>query len=193
MNCNIIMDLLPLYADDCCSEESKTLVENHISTCKKCKSMLSAMQSPDYEEVSSVVSIAKFSRINQFKASIIQSALLFLSFAAITLGVTLEAASPMGVDNGNWAFMIIIPATAFMLSLANWYFIRFYKSRKMFYVCSTFLTVGLAVCGFVWASLHFGDFNSHALSFAIGVGISLVLCILSMILSSVYAKFLGKD
>lgn len=192
MNCNIIMDLLPLYADGCCSDESKLLVENHLSTCKKCKSMLSAMKSSDLDETS-VVAPAKISRINQFKASIIQSVLLFLSFAFITLGVTLEAATPTGASNGNWAFMLIIPATAFMLSLANWYFVRLYKNRKVFSSCSALLTLGFAVCGFVWGALHFGNIASYALVFAVGVGASSALCILSKVLSSFYAKTLGKD
>lgn len=35
--CDIIKDLLPLYIDGVCSEDSKRLVEEHIKTCESCK------------------------------------------------------------------------------------------------------------------------------------------------------------
>ena len=36
MNCNVIRDLLPLYAEDMVSPESKALVENHLQGCESC-------------------------------------------------------------------------------------------------------------------------------------------------------------
>lgn len=193
MDCNIIMDLLPLYADGCCSEESKALVEKHIKDCKTCKKVFSDMKDGGLGEAVSVTLPAKIGRISQFKASLLQSLLLFLSFAAITLGVTLEAATPMGDINGNWAYMLIVPATAFLLSLANWYFVRLYKSRGFFSTCSCLMTAGFALCGYVWAIVHYGNFASFYLAFGIGVAVTALLCALSKILSSVYAKALGKD
>ena len=38
--CNVVQDLLPLYHDGVCSEESKTLVQEHIATCAQCKDFL---------------------------------------------------------------------------------------------------------------------------------------------------------
>ena len=43
MNCNIIADLLPLYLDHCCSEDSAALVREHINTCPACRSLLDSM------------------------------------------------------------------------------------------------------------------------------------------------------
>lgn len=40
ISCNVIQDLLPLYNDDVCSEESKVMVEEHIKECDACKSIL---------------------------------------------------------------------------------------------------------------------------------------------------------
>ncbi len=37
ISCNVIKDLLPLYEDGFCSDETKKLVENHISECEDCK------------------------------------------------------------------------------------------------------------------------------------------------------------
>lgn len=38
--CEIVKDLLPLYADCICSESSKELVEEHITACENCKNEL---------------------------------------------------------------------------------------------------------------------------------------------------------
>jgi len=42
-NCNMIKDLLPLYADEVCSDESRKLVAEHISVCDACRSTLEKM------------------------------------------------------------------------------------------------------------------------------------------------------
>ena len=193
MDCNVIMDLLPLYADDCCSVESRKLVESHIANCKTCKKALADMNENDFGESVVLKEPVKVSRINQFKASVVQSVMLFLSFAAIVLGVTFEAATPMGAENGKWAYMIIVPATAFMLSLANWYFVRLYKSKKAFCVVSAVMTATFAAAGYGWAIPHFANFATAYVAFGVGCVVALVLCVLSIILSSVYAKALGKE
>ena len=45
--CGIIRDLLPLYIDGVCNEESKTAVESHLSECEKCRLYYEAMKSAD--------------------------------------------------------------------------------------------------------------------------------------------------
>ena len=44
-NCGIIDDLLPLYADGACSEESKAAIEAHLVSCEVCRKKLERMQS----------------------------------------------------------------------------------------------------------------------------------------------------
>lgn len=48
--CEVIMDLLPLYHEDVCSQSSKKLVDAHICACGQCKSMLEAMKNNKFEE-----------------------------------------------------------------------------------------------------------------------------------------------
>ncbi|MCQ2465569.1 MAG: zf-HC2 domain-containing protein [Oscillospiraceae bacterium] len=43
-NCEIIKDLLPLYADGICSEESRKMVTEHIASCDECRKELEMMQ-----------------------------------------------------------------------------------------------------------------------------------------------------
>lgn len=40
VHCNIIQDLLPLYADDVVSPESKAMVDAHLANCSECREML---------------------------------------------------------------------------------------------------------------------------------------------------------
>lgn len=42
--CGIIRDLLPLYIDDVCNEESRQAVETHLSECEKCRNYYDAMK-----------------------------------------------------------------------------------------------------------------------------------------------------
>ena len=35
--CEIIMDLLPLYIDDCCSESSREFIREHLAECDSCR------------------------------------------------------------------------------------------------------------------------------------------------------------
>lgn len=43
-NCDMIKDLLPLYADDVCSDESRKAVEEHIKECPDCKAELEKLR-----------------------------------------------------------------------------------------------------------------------------------------------------
>ena len=42
--CDIVMDLLPLYMDGVCSEESQKMVEEHLIHCQECKQFLETMK-----------------------------------------------------------------------------------------------------------------------------------------------------
>ena len=43
-NCKVIEDLLPLYIDEVCSDESKRLVEEHLEECDACSAKLNAQK-----------------------------------------------------------------------------------------------------------------------------------------------------
>ena len=209
MNCDIEKDLIPLYIDGCCSEESSKIVEEHIRDCGDCKKLLDDMKTP-----SDIVTVSetpkKFSKLNDWKASVLQSVLLFFSFALITIGVALEAKTPLGIGNGFWALNLVIPATGFMLSMAKWYFIRIYKRRKSFSYFSLIATLGITLCAYIWSGYHyelnllelFSECNFVELLDVMqvilflnvfGIVLTIVLCVLSKTLSKQYAKMLGKE
>ncbi len=48
-HCDIIQDLLPLYADSACSAESAKLVEEHLAECSECAHMLEILRNNEIE------------------------------------------------------------------------------------------------------------------------------------------------
>lgn len=217
MDCNVIQDLLPLYADRCCSDESAELVKEHLTNCPVCAAVYESMHKPEMTDVTGTSTDLPYKkelhRIREFRGSILNSVLLIVSFAVITAGVALESATPNDgpiLRNGYWAFTLVIPATGFLLSLTNWYFVRFYKSRKLFSACTMLIALLFIPGASVWAALHYGMiggygfFNtvSEALRFLlimtwrvypIGVLLTAVFCAAALLLSNVYAKMLGKE
>ena len=187
MNCEIVSDLIPLYIDGCCSEASALAVEEHIQTCDHCKRLLEGMRSP-VESITKTDIPPRFHRLDQWKASVLQSVLLFLSFAVITVGVTLEARTPLGAGNGFWAMYLIIPATGFLLSLANWYFVRLYRTGKQFSNASSIATLVITLCAYAWAGFHYAMNPLNIFT----VLLTILCCVLSKVLSSRYANMLGK-
>lgn len=45
LECGVISDLLPLYADGVCSEESRALIERHLEECQSCAEALERLKS----------------------------------------------------------------------------------------------------------------------------------------------------
>ena len=85
--CNVIHDLLPLYAENLVSDESRQLIEEHLAICEDCRTMLRRMQTdvttatpPDNEEFQTVLRFHK--KKNNRKT-------LFLTLSAIVLGLAL--------------------------------------------------------------------------------------------------------
>lgn len=48
INCSIADDLLPLYLEDACSEDSKAALEEHMKNCPACREKSARMKEPDF-------------------------------------------------------------------------------------------------------------------------------------------------
>lgn len=196
MNCDIIKDLIPLYIDGVCSDESRYAIETHLTKCESCKALYEAMSAP-VETEKAYKAVKKTHKIHLWKASILQSVLFFLSFLTITVGVAFEASTGINDGNGDWAAALVVPATGFLISLVNWYFVRLYKSRMSFSLFNALFTfLGIALCG-SWAVWHYTGFIQFAL---VGAGfvfsnilVTIALTVASYLLSSLYARLLGKE
>ncbi len=199
MKCDVVRDLIPLYIDGCLSDESIVLVEEHLEHCDECKGLLQIMKaSTPLQEVEEKIPAEPMERVSVWKASVLQAVLQFVSFLLIVLGVTMEAYDKSS-ENGFWATGLIVPATGFMLSLINWYFVRLYHDRGRFSVVSSACTLIFIIAGYVWAVFHYeislNGANMDYMYFGLfyGIPISIILCILSGVFADKYGKLIGKE
>lgn len=75
--CGIVQDLLPLYLDGVCGEESRSLVEEHLQVCVGCRSMRKELQAelpiPDGKMQQSEVEILKKTSWNISKKAVFRA------------------------------------------------------------------------------------------------------------------------
>jgi len=96
INCKIAEDLLPLYLDDSCSEDSRTALEYHLQNCQACRTKMARMQSGITDSIQmekSVPELTKYSKkVRNHRIqiavlvtffTIILSAIFALSFLAL--------------------------------------------------------------------------------------------------------------
>lgn len=50
IDCNVIIDLLPLYKEEICSEATRELVEEHLRSCEDCRQLCENMTLPEPEK-----------------------------------------------------------------------------------------------------------------------------------------------
>mgnify|MGYP003511441024 CR=1 FL=1 len=106
ITCDIVRDLMPLYVDDVCSDDSRKLIEDHINHCSKCQNELAAMKDPIECPPLSEVGDSKtpFSKIRKkvrikMIAAIISTAFLVMTamFAIQEVGVLHDFFMPMDI------------------------------------------------------------------------------------------------
>ena len=108
-DCDVIRDLLPLYADKACSERSRDMVEEHLEECPDCRNMVSMLMNTIIEEslTTEKESVIDYG-LRQFKrrAAVVGSAVS----GAITLPVLIVAALILLAGRSvNW---VAIPMAA---------------------------------------------------------------------------------
>lgn len=95
LSCSVIQDLMPLYHDNVCGEDSRKLVETHLEACEKCREIYSVID----DEISNRSAIAsqgdqiksyknlkkKLRKKTIFTAVAAMACLLILLLAAITV------------------------------------------------------------------------------------------------------------
>lgn len=88
ISCGVIKDLLPLYHDGVCSDESKAMVEEHLASCDDCQSELLAMDdalniNPTAHHLKEAETLRKLSR--RWKKGMFKSLLKGVFFTISTI------------------------------------------------------------------------------------------------------------
>ena len=108
-DCDVIRDLLPLYADRACSEKSRKMVEEHLEECPDCRNLVGMLLDTEIEEslAGERDSVLDYS-VRQFKrrAAVVGSAVS----GAITLPVLIIAA--LILLSGRSVSWVAIPVSA---------------------------------------------------------------------------------
>ena len=105
MECDVIRDILPLYADEACSDKSRALVEEHLGECPACRDVLARMRATELE-----------SGLRREKSTVIEYALKRFRRRSAAVGVLAAALIVIPV--------VLIMARGFLSSLASdWYYI----------------------------------------------------------------------
>ena len=92
ISCKIAEDLLPLYLDNSCSEDSQAALEEHLKDCPSCRMKLNRMQSditdgihPE-QSTPKLESCAKKVRLHRVRAAVFVAFISILSSAVLALG-----------------------------------------------------------------------------------------------------------
>ncbi|MBP9995687.1 MAG: zf-HC2 domain-containing protein [Lachnospiraceae bacterium] len=206
MNCNVIRDILPLYADGACSNESKQLVEEHIDSCEECRNQLLMIK--DDECVTSLAKqgddvvlrhAKKEMRKSMTMAAVISGILMIpvlvcmivnlatghgLSWFFIVLTSLLVVASitvvPLAVttNKGLWTL------GSFTLSLLILFAtVCIYTRTSWFFIASTATLFGLSLCfmPFVSKAIKRGFWSNKRALFTCIVDTALLLVMLGTI------------
>lgn len=168
-HCEVIRDLLPLYADDVCSERSRELIEEHLRECPECSAMLEKLRTHEIEtdlreEREQVIEYQarRFKRRSATVGSVVSG--LFMIPVLVCLIVNLASGSPLG-----WFFivlaglavaasLVIVPLMmpenklfwtfcAFTLALMLLLAVTcFYSHGNWFFTAASAVLFGLSVC-----------------------------------------------
>jgi len=113
INCAIIKDLLPLYADNVLSKESNALVCEHLATCANCKNELASMRSEvtksrmnDEDAKIKVMKSVKRKIFMQKVSAAIAACLLVIVFAFVGIYFVFHHSMPIVYEQGRvWVEM----------------------------------------------------------------------------------------
>ncbi len=104
-SCEVIKDLLPLYYDDVCSNESRSIVEEHLLECNTCKKYLDSIEDDfiqnDIMEATELKKsdALKIIKKKLFRKNVIVSVISILSVIIVFLGI-LNYQMPIAYEDG---------------------------------------------------------------------------------------------
>ena len=108
LNCDIIRDLIPSYADGICSDATKKCVEEHIGTCDGCRRMLESCRhtlSGETLDQKGLDGLRKIKQIMTFHKAVSYALLMFLLYSGFEVFLA---------NNGNY---IIFPHSTLLFIL----------------------------------------------------------------------------
>ena len=159
INCNVILDLIPLVKDGVASNESTLIVNEHVKYCASCKTELDAFKTIRIEPLN----LKDNKIIFDMKRSVYISQIVILTLGAI-LGIALS--SSMGMFY-NFIIMPIIGGISFIVFKRKWV-VAALAIFVVTYLWQTILV--MAENGFSLSELTVGLYYSAVYAFLVVLG-----------------------
>lgn len=148
ITCDIIRDLLPSYLDGICSEDSKKIIGQHISTCADCASLMDVLQESEASErqwEAKQIAFMKKIKKNAGKKEIVGLGILL---AAILFGLRIFSEH---YGAASWLYLVVLP-----LILADTHFLltdHIALTKQTETKIILLLTSGLLLCASILLAL----------------------------------------
>lgn len=171
ISCDVIQDIIPLYHDNVCSEQSREYVEDHIKTCENCRKFLesldeTAMDVKIYDERQNILAHhVKKEKTMAMKTGMILAAILLLP-AVIALTLTIPGYS-------DWKTNAVLIAS--MLFIAGFTVVPLMSKTKRLSKTIIFSTLALLLVIFFVEMFYYSggmlEFCEIAVSVVFGISV----------------------
>ncbi|MGH4117466.1 zf-HC2 domain-containing protein [Clostridium sp.] len=164
ISCNVILDLIPLVKDGVASDDSTTIVNNHIKACASCKSEFETFDTIDVQQSS----IKDKKIIFAMKRSIFITQIIILMAGGI-LGVALS--NSMGMFY-NFMIMPIVGGVSVVVLKRKWYL-----TPIVIFITSYLWTAisEIVANGFEWIFLYSGVYYGIIYTFLVLLGVLIAM------------------
>ena len=109
ISCNVITDMLPIYEEGLCSEESRKLISEHLEECESCRKLCSDFSAPAETSQPVPDEAAAFKKINRkIKLGKVKSRILGISLALIFAALVTLTAGQIMKKSGFPSFETVI-------------------------------------------------------------------------------------
>jgi hypothetical protein len=144
--CDVIVDLLPLYHDGVCSENSKKIIADHLSECESCKSVLEKIKNTT---VDNFLQIERGEVIHHHKQEVKRKSLAVGFSIALVMAIPVLACLIVNLATGHaldWFFIVL---TALMTLASITVIPLIFEKEKFLWTLGSFtfsLTLLLVTC-----------------------------------------------
>lgn len=117
-DCGIVRDLLPLYVDEICSDETQMFVRHHLENCESCRAVYNKMKTSEVETILKsekddvLQRHARKEKGRAYRAGLIISGLLLLPVLIVTIAAAAGGAEPRMIPVLAASMLLIAAVTA---------------------------------------------------------------------------------
>lgn len=168
LNCNVIHDLLPLYADQICSDESRELVKEHLAECEDCSALLRQMNNMELEthlkaETGDV--LRRQASLFKRKSAVVGAAIAGIFMIPVLVCLIVNLATGAALD---WFFIVL----ASLITAASLIVIPLVMpENKLLWTLGTFTASLLLLLGVICIYTHGSWFFVAASSVLLGFSV----------------------